>query len=91
MTERKIYISCDKEMLECYQHEARQIYREAAVIVNTVEQAELVLAIYPLMQEMEEDIKKAESANIPVIYMTRRFIPKRLYDDILDNRSIVGR
>lgn len=83
---RKIYICCEKEKLEQYHQNARQLYRENAIIVDQVEQAELVLAIQPVVQDMQETLEIARLAGIPVVNMTHRFIPQKLYDDILDNR-----
>lgn len=84
---KEIYICCEEERRKKYERDAKSIYREAVVIVSEIENDVLVLAIQPITQEMERQIKDAKAHNIQVIYMTKRFIPEHLYEDILNNHE----
>ncbi|MEF9839450.1 MAG: hypothetical protein RR869_08710 [Lachnospiraceae bacterium] len=88
MKVKKIYICAEKNTKGKYQDAAKQIYGGNIELCTKLEDAELVLAIQPVTEDMIADIDKVRVQKIRMLYMTEQFIPIQLYEDMLNNRGV---
>lgn len=77
----KIYILSEADKKEYYTAMAKRIYKEEIKIVENINEADQIFAIDGAVPE--------EAYAVPIVQMTAEFIPKKLYEAVLNNTLVL--